>query len=147
MSKIAIKSNKDLMFPPMHRGVVTMEIDLIQNKPKEELYELRIIDTCTINVEETKEVKNPISGEVESTEIVNVKKVLGTPVTRLKSYTYEDLGQLSAVLNLNHEDFETQTDYINELFRQGLLITTQQECEAGKGMYFSETKDWEIVRD
>ena len=41
-------------------------------------------------------------------------------------------------------------DSINELFRQGLLITTQQECQKGisgegKGMYFSEIQDWIIV--
>ena len=47
---IAIKSNKKLQFPPASVGYVTMEIDLIQNKPKEELYELRIIDTCTDSV-------------------------------------------------------------------------------------------------
>lgn len=146
MSKIAIKSNKDLMFPPSYRGIVTTEIDLIQNKPAHEVYELRIIDTCTKQVEEEIENFNPETQQTE-TKTVTITKVLGTPVTRLKSYKYAELGQLSAVLNLNTEDFETQTDYINELFRQGLLITTQQECEAGSGMYFSEASDWEIVRD
>lgn len=43
---IAIQSNKKLQFPPANVGYVKMEIDLIQNKPIEEVYEIRIIDTC-----------------------------------------------------------------------------------------------------
>lgn len=146
MSKIAIKSNKDLMFPPSYRGIVTTEIDLIQNKPAHEVYELRIIDTCTKQVEEEIEKFNPETQQTE-TKTVSVTKVLGAPVTRLKQYSYEQLEQLSVALNLKQSDFEHYTDYINELFTQGLLIITQQECAAGQGMYFSEAQDWEIVRD
>ena len=144
---IAIKSNKKLQFPPASVGYVTMEIDLIQNKPKEELYELRIIDTCTDSVIEKISVPN-IQGEIEeqSTEVL---KVLGTNI-RTKSYTYEELSQLGQILKLNVSNFPSLTDYINELFRQGLLIITQQECQKGisgegKGMYFSEVQDWILV--
>lgn len=144
---IAIQSNKKLMFPPASAGYVTMEIDLIQNKPKEELYELRIIDTCTDSVIEKIAVPN-IQGEIEE-QSAEVLKVLGTNI-RSKNYTYEELSQLGKILQLNVLDFSSLTDYINELFRQGLLITTQQECQKGisgegKGMYFSEAQDWIIV--
>ncbi|MCW0524143.1 hypothetical protein OKE68_07440, partial [Riemerella anatipestifer] len=81
------------------------------------------------------------------TKKIMVIKRLGTPVTRIKVYTYEELEQLSKLLRLNLEDFESYTDYINELFRKGLLIITQKECQEGKGMYFSESQDWEIVRN
>ena len=47
---IAIKSNKKLQFPPTSIGYVVMEIDLIQNKPKEGIYELRIVDRCVEDV-------------------------------------------------------------------------------------------------
>ena len=124
-----------------------MEIDLVQNKPKEEVYELRIVDTCTDVVLEKTPVFN-IQGEVEEEE-KEVVKVLGTNI-RSKSYTYQELSQLGQILNLNISNFPSLTDYINELFRQGLLITTQQECQKGisgegKGMYFSEAQDWIIV--
>ncbi|MDY3433471.1 hypothetical protein PG615_07310, partial [Riemerella anatipestifer] len=123
-----------------------MEIDLIQNKPTENKYELRIIDTCTKEVEEEVNEVEPITQETITKKIMVIKR-LGTPVTRIKVYTYEELEQLSKLLRLNLEDFESYTDYINELFRKGLLIITQKECQEGKGMYFSESQDWEIVRN
>ncbi|MCQ4155128.1 hypothetical protein PG294_07195 [Riemerella anatipestifer] len=134
------------LFPPIHKGIVTMEIDLIQNKPTENKYELRIIDTCTKEVEEEVNEVEPITQETITKKIMVIKR-LGTPVTRIKVYTYEELEQLSKLLRLNLEDFESYTDYINELFRKGLLIITQKECQEGKGMYFSESQDWEIVRN
>ena len=144
---IAIKSTKKLQFPPASIGYVTMEIDLIQNKPNDEVYELRIIDTCTDVVIEKTFVPN-IQGEIEEQE-KEVVKILGTNI-RSKSYTYQELSQLGQILNLNISNFPSLTDYINELFRQGLLITTQQECQKGisgegRGMYFSEAQDWIIV--
>ena len=144
---IAIQSNKKLQFPPASIGYVTMEIDLIQNKPNDEVYELRIIDTCTDVVIEKTFVPN-IQGEIEEQE-KEVVKILGTNI-RSKSYTYQELSQLGQILNLNISNFPSLTDYINELFRQGLLITTQQECQKGisgegRGMYFSEIQDWIIV--
>ena len=144
---IAIKSTKKLQFPPASIGYVTMEIDLIQNKPNDEVYELRIIDTCTDVVIEKTFVPN-IQGEIEEQE-KEVVKILGTNI-RSKSYTYQELSQLGQILNLNISNFPSLTDYINELFRQELLITTQQECQKGisgegRGMYFSEIQDWIIV--
>lgn len=72
---IAVKSNKVLQFPPTYRGIVTMEIDMIINRPEAEAYEMRIIDTCTKIVQ--KEV--PVIGENgqlrEETEMKDVIEV------------------------------------------------------------------------
>lgn len=155
---IAIQSNKKLQFPPASVGYVKMEIDLIQNKPIEEVYEIRIIDTCFDMVLEKQLKKNyvpkitekepitliePTEEDYEDVEIV---KVFGTN-TRLKRYTYSELKQLSTKLNIDFSDNSLTLQNINELFRQGLLVTTQLECQQGisgnkKGMYFSEVQDW-----
>lgn len=141
---IAIQSNKKLMFPPASVGFVKMEIDLIQNKPSEELYELRIVDTCFDNAQEEVESLNE-QGEVVKS-IVDTVKVFGTNV-RLKQYTYAQLKELATQLNVDFSDNTLTLENINELFRKGLLITTQLECKQGisgqgKGMYFSEVQDW-----
>lgn len=146
---IAIKSNKKLQFPPSSMGYVTMEIDLIQNKPKEKVYEIRITDTCSDNVLEKVYIPKPDSMDFEEKE-EEVLKILGK-TTRTKTYTYDELSMLGENLQLNVLDYPSLTDYINELFRQGLLITTQQECQKGiscegRGMYFSEAQDWEIIK-
>ena len=141
---IAIKSNKKLKFPPTSVGYVVMEIDLIQNKPKEGVYELRIVDRCVEDVLEKVHIINE-QGESEEKDVLIEKTIAST--TRFKTYTYDELSMLGKILQLNVLDFPSLTDYINELFRQGLLITTQQECQKGisgegRGMYFSEAQDW-----
>ena len=97
------------------------------------------------------ETDEPILNEDGSTEEkqVEITKVLAS-TTRSKTYTYEELNQLGKFLQISTTDFPSLTDYINELFRKGLLLTTQQECQKGvsvegKGMYFSEAQDWEII--
>lgn len=154
--KIAIESKKKLMFPPASVGFVEMEIDLVQNNPSEQVYNLRIVDTCYTfeEVEEPtyNELGEPILDE-ESNPVmqkVAVKKILGKH-TRHKSYTYSELAQLGQSLQI---DFNTgtMTENINSIFRQGLLITTQMECQQGltgdgKGMYFSSEQDWELVTE
>ena len=141
---IAIQSNKKLQFPPASVGFVKMEIDLIQNKPSEELYELRIIDTCFDNVKEEIETLNEKGEIVKST--VDTVKVFGTNV-RIKVYPYAQLKQLATQLNVDFSDNTLTLENINELFREGLLLTTQLECQQGistpgRGMYFSEAQDW-----
>lgn len=158
---IAIQSNKKLQFPPASVGYVRMEIDLIQNKPIEEVYELRIIDTCfdivlekqlkkdyipKITEEEPITLMEPIEQDYEEVETI---KVLGTN-TRLKRYTYNELKQLSTKLNVDFSDKSLALQNINQLFQKGLLIITQTECQQGisgegKGMYFSEINDWESI--
>ena len=144
---IAIKSNKKLQFPPTSIGYVVMEIDLIQNKPKEGIYELRIVDRCVEDVLEKVHIVNE-QGESEEKDVLIEKTIAST--TRFKTYTYDEIKELGNALNLNPNDYKSLTDYINDLFRQGLLITTQQECQKGisgegKGMYFSEAQDWVII--
>lgn len=136
---IAIQSNVKLQFPPASVGFVRIEIDLIQNKPKEEFYELRILDTCFDFVEED------VNGV-----LTEVKKILGT-AQRFKKYTYADLIALSTALNVDFSDNTKRVESINQIFKNGILAVTQQECLAGisgvsnKGMYFSEAQNWEIV--
>lgn len=136
---IAIQSNVKLQFPPASVGFVRIEIDLIQNKPKEEFYELRILDTCFDFVEED------VNGV-----LTEVKKILGT-AQRFKKYAYADLTALSTALNVDFSDNTKRVESINQIFKNGILAVTQQECLAGisgvsnKGMYFSEAQNWEIV--
>lgn len=143
---IAIQSNKKLQFPPVSVGYVKMEIDLIQNKASEQVYEIRIIDTCFDKVIETKEV-------IENGQLVQkqeeVTSILGTN-TRLKKYQYTELKELGKLLNIDFSDNSKTIENINQLFREGLLLITQLECQqgisgTGKGMYFSQAQDWEIV--
>lgn len=145
---IAIKSNKDLMFPPSFKGIITMKIDLIQNKPEQEIYELRIIDTCTKEVDEEQQVpvKDKDGNFVFETQLAKVNKVFGKEVVRFKTMTYDELDQLTSILKINMSDKSKLRENINELFRLGLLAITQKECVEGQGNYFSEAQDWEIVR-
>ena len=141
---VAIKSNKKLQFPPASVGFIKMEIDLIQNKPSEELYEVRIVDTCFDNVKEKVETLNE-KGEIVE-EIKDTVKVFGTNV-RIKVYPYAQLKQLATQLNVDFSDNTLTLENINELFREGLLLITQLECQQGistpgRGMYFSEAQDW-----
>ena len=141
---VAIQSNKKLMFPPASVGFIKMEIDLIQNKPSEELYEVRIVDTCFDNVKEKVETLNE-KGEIVE-EIKDTVKVFGTNV-RIKVYPYAQLKQLATQLNVDFSDNTLTLENINELFREGLLLITQLECQQGistpgRGMYFSEAQDW-----
>jgi hypothetical protein len=147
---IAIQSNRKLQFPPASVGFVRMEIDLIQNKPKEEVYDLRIIDTCFEIATERRLKQSYVQQEnVEPTEDdyedVEIEVVLGKN-TRFKTYSYDQLRQMSQAIPNSNADNEI--DRINELFSNGLLLITQMECSQnisgeGKGMYFSEATDWE----
>lgn len=143
---IAIQSNKKLQFPPASLGFVKMGIDLIQNKPNENAYEIRIVDSCFDTVNEEIEVLEE-TGIVKKT--VRVTKVLGT-TTRIKKYSYDELKELGKLLNVDFSDNSKTIENINELFLKGLLLVTQLECQqgisgTGLGMYFSEAQDWEII--
>jgi hypothetical protein len=129
--KIAIKSYVKLMFPPANFGYVRIEIDLAQNKPGQDEYELRLIDSC-FDVVEGKEVN------------------LGIEITRFKTYSYQYIKTLAEVVNVDFTDPTKRAEQVNEVFSRGLLAVTQQECIAGisgvpnKGMYFSEAQNWEL---
>lgn len=125
--KIQLKSNKELKFPPSHTCFVSIKIDLIQNKPEQRLYEMRIID--------------------EGYKLVDgIQVSVGTPVVRFKTMTYSELDQLAANMEgLDLSDRSKLRENINEALRQGLLMITNIECMKGVGMYFSEVGDFELV--
>ena len=144
--KIAIRTKTKKQFPPKFLGFIEMEIDLIQNNVADQLYSLRIKDSC-IDVAESTETNEQGEGVTKQEEIVLISMYRD-----LKTYTYEEVDFLSKMLQLDRSKFKSETEYINELFRKGLLITTQKECvdglggAPGLGMFFTEASDWEIVR-
>ncbi|MDV4026828.1 hypothetical protein CMT52_21135 [Elizabethkingia anophelis] len=141
---IAIKTKKQINFPPSYKGFVKMEMDLIQNIPSEQQYNLRIIDTCYIE----EETQVPVFNEGETTmEKKIVQKQLGQSVTRFKVMTYDELDQFAKLLPVDMTDKTKLRENINELFRQGLLFITQQECRNNQGQYFTKAEDWEIIRE
>ncbi len=159
MSKIAIVSNEKLHFPPVYQGYVEMNIEVIQNKPEQEIYELRIVDTCFDWIEE--DYQEPIiTPPIEEggkpviefeTRTRRIKKIFAQSVRPLKVFTYDELANLAKLISLKRVDFESDTEFINELFRRGFLLMTKQECTVGlngtgKGMYFSTADVWSIVR-
>jgi hypothetical protein len=152
MTTIAIESTKKLQFPPFMLGYVKMEIDLIQNKPVDNVYELRITDTCfdKITEKKLKEDYVPVDGQqpLESDyEELDTIKVLGVN-TRFVKYSYELIKGLETSLGVTTtKKFLVEKE--QDLFQKGLLAITQKECVdgisgEGKGMYFSEVGDWKI---
>ena len=145
---IAIQTNKDFIFNTS-RGKIKMEIDLIQNKPLEGIYEMRIIDSVSKMVTENVQIgyseqNQPIYEEK------TFEKVLDKKAPRFKTLTYAELDTLAENLNVDMTTGNLRENY-NELYRQGLLLFTQNECingitgEAGFGMYFTQAQDWEVV--
>ncbi|WPC14600.1 hypothetical protein LEQ04_08400 [Riemerella anatipestifer] len=140
-----------------------MDVDLIQNKPKEEKYELRIVDTCTKEVEEEIQVPiypddfNPTDFSEENqskitfeTRKQKVTKVLGTPITRFSFQSYEQVKQLVRLLQSKTQIKQMDLDdAIIEAFRQGLYFTTKDEIENRDLKWYGceSINDWEIVRD
>ncbi|MDY3512947.1 hypothetical protein PG303_06950 [Riemerella anatipestifer] len=163
MTKIQLKSTRKLSFPPFHNGYVTMTVDLIQNKPLEEKYELRIIDSCHEEVEE--EINVPIYPEnfdfkdmsPENQSLVTfekqkqkVTKMLGNPITRFSVQPYSQIKQLVQLLQSKTQIKQMDLDdAIIEAFRQGLYFTTKDEIENKNLKWYGceSIEDWEIVRD
>jgi len=140
---IAIESKKDLLFPPSYRGKVTMKIDIIINRPDLGIYEMRITDTCTKMVQKQVPVLNASGLPTGQQETKNVLEPVGKPVIRFKTMTYAELDALANGLDITIAA-GNMTENFNNLFRKGLLVVTQQECQKGEGMYFSEAADWKI---
>lgn len=147
---IAIRSNKELFFGEAKAGFIRMEIEEIINRPATQTYTLRIVDTCFKEIEEEIEVWNETEG-VMKTERIKDERTQGQK-TRYVSYSYDQFKILAKVLKLDKSKFPSEVEYINELFKLGLLIVTQKECKeslAGyenKGMYLSEMADWELEK-
>lgn len=163
MTKIQLKSKKELLFPPFHKGIVRMDIDLIQNFPKEEKYVLRIIDTCEKEVEEeyqeavypedfnmddlSDENRSKITYETKTRKVV---KFLGTPITRFSEQSYAKIKNLVQALQQTNPNIKKMDldDANIETFRQGLYFITKNEIEQqGLKWYGCDSiNDWEIVR-
>lgn len=147
---IAIRSNKELFFGEAKAGFIRMEIEEIINRPSTQTYALRIVDTCFKEIEEEVEVWNETEG-VMKTEKIKDERIQGHK-TRYVSYSYDQVKILAEVLKLNKSKFPSEVEYINELFKLGLLIVTQKECKESltgyenKGMYLSEATDWELEK-
>lgn len=147
---IAIRSNKELFFGEAKSGLIRMEIEEIINRPASQTYTLRIVDTCFKEIEEEIEVWSETE-KVMKTEKIKDERIQGQK-TRYVSYSYNQVKILAEVLKLNKSKFPSEVEYINELFKLGLLIVTQKECKeslAGyenKGMYLSEATDWELEK-
>jgi hypothetical protein len=147
---IAIRSNKELFFGEAKSGFIRMEIEEIINRPASQTYTLRIVDTCFKEIEEEIEVWSETE-KVMKTEKIKDERLQGQK-TRYVSYSYNQVKILAEVLKLNKSKFPSEVEYINELFKLGLLIVTQKECKdslAGyenKGMYLSEATDWELEK-
>ncbi|WP_133147612.1 hypothetical protein [Elizabethkingia ursingii] len=120
---IAIKTKSKRQFPPASVGFIQIEIDLIQYIPRQNVYVLRIKDSCYIDGE-------------------NGQNQISQPLTRFFTLTYDEIKQLANDLNIPDNAILSDP----ELFRQGLLMVTQQECQENKGRYFTQASDWEIVR-
>lgn len=140
---IAIRSKKKLPFDLVARieGFIKVEIDLYQ-RTKEGWY-LRIIDTCTYEVQEQEEQPNPENPAEMISVPVKVEKTAS--IIREKVYPAEFLNTLAIAVNakklIKNESFAVDLD---KLFQAGLLALTQQECMEGKGIYLSNAQDWEI---
>lgn len=147
---IAIRSNKELFFGEAKAGFIRMEIEEIINRPSTQTYTLRIVDTCFKEIEEEIEVWSEAEG-VMKTEKIKDERIQGHK-TRYVSYSYDQVKGLANALKLDKSKFPSEVEYINELFKLGLLIVTKKECVeslAGyenKGMYLSEATDWELEK-
>lgn len=147
---IAIQSKKELFFGQAKIGFIKMEFETITNRPTSKTYEVGIKDTCFRKETETIEIPNE-SGGTSQKKIENYIE-LGS-VYRYKTFTYEEFEQMTQLIKLSKKTNLSEVEKINEMFRIGLLLTTQKECQegasgmAGKGMYLSEAGDWEIVKD
>lgn len=133
MQRIVIQSDIMLPFPPYHRGFVEMEIDLIQNLPNEEKYELRIVDRCFIL-------------EPQDDAEISKKKYIGNPQTRFSTISYEDIKNLLSEIQMEIND-RLSPELINKVFQKGLLKITQKECEKGITWYNSQANNWIIPNE
>ncbi len=150
MCNITIKTTKEFFFGGAKKGIIKMCITEKLDKPEDEKYYLKIVDSC---VKEREELRPKVdeTGAVIGTETIIEEDVLGS-IERYLTFTYAELNAIAKALNLNIKYFENITDFINELFRQGFLFVTVNECKAGilgekgKGRYQTTAPDWVIVR-
>lgn len=135
MRIIAIKSNRELDFDLVTRikGIVTVRIKNYEKKVDEGLWRVTLEDTC---------VEEIVTGQdEEGNDIIETKTQSNI---RFSEYDDATMNQLSLAIQLPAPDPSELAEYVENVFRQGLLLKTQMECADGKGIYLSEAQDWEI---
>lgn len=150
MCNISIKTKTEFFFGGAKVGKIKMCITQILNHPKDEKYYLTIVDSCVSDY--TEEVPNvDENNNVIGTKTLTKEHLLGE-VERHLEFSYKELNNLATALKLDRKKFKSETEFINEMFRQGLYAVTVQECQAGllgepgKGRYQTTAADWIIVR-
>lgn len=145
---IKIKSTRELVFDPISRkkGFIEVEIILYSRNPRQKTYNLTIEDRLIIPTTMMEPFHIPAKynedgtiKEEERWEEREIEYFEYESRQRYKTYKDSELDQLIQAMGIEEP---ITVSNIDEIFSQGLLFITQQECEEGKGIYFSEAKDW-----
>lgn len=150
MKKIAIKTREKFFMKHFISGFIRTEIlNYFYDIEKDE-YTIRFLDTCY----DVKNEKQLVIGSVtnENPTVIDVEKeiVLGTEI-RVKKYSSAKLHEMISILNIEQQNFNNITDYINEILKQSLLTLTKQECDSGAsgttglGIYLTPKETWDFV--
>ena len=135
---IAIKSNKELNFNPVTRfsGFITVRVSLYQRDVINSKYILKLEHICE------KEIN---TGEVDE-DGKTIMKTLQERNFLLRDFEDSDINTLASISNIDLNDKSKLTENLDEIFRIGLLAKTQQDCDNGEGLYFSNKEDWAILK-
>lgn len=148
---IKIKSVRELTFDPVTRvtGIIEVEVVSYLRNSRNKTYNLTLQDTVFIPAKTMEEIYIPAKynedgtiKEPERFEEVEVDYFETESSTRNRIYKDDEL---TALLQGMEIEQPISVNNIDDVFRQGLLFITQMECEQGKGIYFSDAQDWEIV--
>lgn len=148
---IAIQTKTDNHIFNSTKGRIKMEIDLFQINFKEDSYTIRIIESVSKEVTEPRLIPNPDEEGKFIEEDYTYIKTLSSNPSRLRPMSSEQIDTISNNIDIVFEPNSLRSD-IQEILRQVLLLVTQQECingisEPGRGLWFTEDSDWEIVRE
>lgn len=138
-SLISIESTRELPVDMISRdsGIIAVEIVNFEKKINEGIWRLTLKDYI---------IKEEIVGQDSVGQDI-IQEIKTEITTRFSEYTDEEMNTLSALVNLPAPDASELAEFVEEVFRQGLLLKTQQECLQGKGIYFSEAQDWVIINE
>lgn len=139
---IAIKTKTHKPFPPSFEGFIKMEVIGYTKHPRTDTYQLNIEDYCYVDSERK-------GWDSEGNEImVPYEKILYKYPVRAVILDAEKVGMLGSAVSVDLCDKSKLGENMDEVFREGLLLLTQMECNDPneKGRYFTKAEDWEIVR-
>lgn len=143
-----IKSTRELVFDPVSRkkGFIEVEIILYSRNPRQKTYNLTIEDRLAIPTIMMEPYHIPAKynedgsiKEEERWEEREVEYFEYESRQRYKTYKDTELEQLIQAMEIEEP---ITVSNIDDIFSEGLLFITQQECEEGKGIYFSKSEDW-----